>query len=161
MGAVVVREHIARHFETHMLPLGSTYAGHPLACAAALACLEEYEEQALIPHAQRMGELLFERLRGLAERHPCVGDVRGKGLLACLELVRDRATQAPLVPPNIDSPLPLQIRRRAWDEGIHLMARGSLILLAPPLIVQPTHIEEAVSKLDRVLGWVEMTLSAC
>ena len=161
MGAVLVREHIARHFETHMLPLGSTYAGHPLACAAALACLEEYEEQRLIPHAQRMGELLFERLRGLAERHPCVGDVRGKGLLACLELVRDRATQAPLVPPNIDSPLPLQIRRRAWDEGIHVLARGSLVLLAPPLIVQPVHIEEAVSKLDRVLRWVEMTLSAC
>ena len=108
-----------------------------------------------------MGELLFERLRGLAERHPCVGDVRGKGLLACLELVRDRATQAPLVPPNIDSPLPLQIRRRAWDEGIHVLARGSLILLAPPLIVQPVHIEEAVSKLDRLLGWVETTLSAC
>ena len=74
-----------------------------------------------------MGELLFERLRGLAERHPCVGDVRGKGLLACLELVRDRATQAPLVPPNIDSPLPLQIRRRAWDEGIHVLARGSFL----------------------------------
>jgi len=161
MGAVVVREHIARHFETHMLPLGSTYAGHPLACAAALACLEEYEEQGLIPHAQRMGELLFKRLRGLAERHPCVGDVRGKGLLACLELVRDRATQAPLVPPNADSPLPLQIRRRAWDEGIHLLARGSLILLAPPLIVQPVHIDEAVSKLERVLGWVESTLSTC
>jgi adenosylmethionine-8-amino-7-oxononanoate aminotransferase len=160
MGAVVVREHIARHFETHMLPLGSTYAGHPLACAAALACLEEYEQQGLILHAQRMGELLFQRLRGLAERHPCVGDVRGKGLLACLELVRDRATQAPLVPPNIDSPLPLQIRRRAWDEGIHVLARGSLILFAPPLIVQPAHIEEAVSKLDRLLGWVETALGA-
>jgi taurine--2-oxoglutarate transaminase len=156
MGAVVVREHIARHFETRVLPLGSTYAGHPLACAAALACLEEYEGRGLIPHAQQMGELLFEKLRGLAERHPCVGDVRGKGLLACLELVLDRATKAPLVPPNTDSPLPLQIRRRAWDEGIHLMARGSLILLAPPLILQPEHIDEAISKLDQVLGWVEM-----
>jgi taurine--2-oxoglutarate transaminase len=158
MGAVVVREHIARHFETRMLPLGSTYAGHPLACAAALACLEEYDEQALIPHARRMGELLFEKLRGLAERHPCVGNVRGKGLLACLELVRDGATRTPLVPPNTDSPVPLQIRRRAWDEGIHVMARGSLILLAPPLIVQPDHVEEAADKLDRVLGWVETPL---
>ena len=160
MGAVAVREHIARHFETRMLPLGSTYAGHPLACAAALACLEEYEEQGLIPHAQRIGQLLFEQLRKLAERHACLGDVRGKGLLACLELVRDRGSRTPLVPPNTDSPIPLQIRRRAWQEGIHLMARGSLILLAPPLILQPEHIEEAVSKLDRLLGWVESTLSA-
>ena len=53
------------------------------------------------------------------------------------------------------SPLPLQIRRRAWDEGIHVMARGGLILVAPPLIVQPEHIDEAVEKLDRVLGWVD------
>jgi taurine--2-oxoglutarate transaminase len=155
MGAVVVREPIARHFESRMLPLGSTYAAHPLACAAALACLEEYEGQGLIGHARRMGEVLFGKLRGLAGRHPCVGDVRGKGLLACLELVRDPATRAPLVPPNVDSLLPLQIRRRAWDEGLHLLARGSLLVLAPPLIVQPEHVEEAVAKLDRILAWVD------
>jgi taurine---2-oxoglutarate transaminase len=154
MGAVVVREPIAAHFEGRPLPLGSTFAGHPLACAAALACLEEYEGRQLIPHARRMGEVLFARLRELAGRHPCVGDVRGKGLLACLELVRDRRTKEPLVPPNTDSPLPLQVRRRAWDEGLHLLARGSLILLAPPLIVQPEHVDEAVAKLDRVLTWV-------
>jgi taurine--2-oxoglutarate transaminase len=138
-----------------VLPLGSTYAAHPLACAAALACLEEYEGQGLIDHARRMGDVLFARLRALAGRHPCVGDVRGKGLLACLELVRDPATRTPLVPPNVDSPLPLQIRRRAWEEGLHLLARGSLLLLAPPLIVQPEHVEEAVAGLDRILAWVD------
>jgi adenosylmethionine-8-amino-7-oxononanoate aminotransferase len=68
--------------------------------------------------------------------------------------VRDRASKAPLAPPNTDSPLPRQIRRRAWDEGIHPLARGSLLLLAPPLIVQPEHTEEAADKLDRLLGWV-------
>jgi len=102
-----------------------------------------------------MGVLLLERLGELARRHPRVGDVRGKGLLACLELVRDRTSHAPLVPANTDSPLPLQVRRRAWEEGIHVMARGSLILMAPPLIVRPEHIDEAVAKLDRVLGWVD------
>ena len=80
--------------------------------------------------------------------------MRGKGLLACLELVRDRTSHAPLVPANADSPLPLQVRRRAWDEGLHVMARGSLILVAPPLIVEPEHIDEAVAKLDRGLSWV-------
>jgi taurine--2-oxoglutarate transaminase len=155
MGAVIFREGLARLFEKRMLPLGSTYAAHPLACAAALACLAEYEEGGLIAHAARMGAVLFERLRELARRHPRVGDVRGKGLLACLELVRDQTTQAPLVPPNTDSLLPLQIRRRCWEGGIHVLARGSLILLAPPLIVQPEHIDEAVTKLDRVLSWVD------
>jgi taurine--2-oxoglutarate transaminase len=154
MGAVVVREPIARHFEGRMLPLGSTYAGHPLACAAALACLKEYEEQGLIEHARRMGTLLLERLRELAGRHRCVGDARGKGLLCCIELVRDREKKTPLVPPNTDSPLPMQIRRQAWELGLHLLARGSLLLLAPPLIVQPEHIDEAVGMLDRLLAWV-------
>jgi taurine--2-oxoglutarate transaminase len=160
MGAVLLREPLARQMETRMLPLGSTYAAHPLACAAALACLEEYEGRGLIAHARRMGDHLFERLRALADRHPCVGDVRGKGLLACLELVRDRATRAPLVPPNTDSPLPLQLRRRAWDEGLHLLARGSLIVLAPPLIVEPGEIDEAVAMLDRVLAWLEQQPAA-
>jgi taurine--2-oxoglutarate transaminase len=158
MGAVVVREQIAQHFETRMLPLGSTYAAHPLACAAALACLEEYEEKKLIPHAQAMGEVLLKKLQDLARDHPCVGDVRGKGLLLCLELVRDRKSKVPLVPPNVDSPLPLQIRRRAWEEGLHLLARGSLLLLSPPLILQSEHIEEGVKKLDRVLGWIEAAM---
>ena len=59
------------------------------------------------------------------------------------------------MPASTDSPLPLQTRRRAWDEGIHVMARGNLILMAPPLIVQPEHIDEAVAKLDRILRWVD------
>jgi taurine--2-oxoglutarate transaminase len=155
MGAVVVREAIARHFETRMLPLGSTYTAHPLACAAALACLEEYDAAGLIDNARRMGELVLSALRELAGRHPCVGDVRGQGLLACLELVRDRATRAPLVPPNVDSPLPLQIRRRAWQEGLHLLARGSLLVLSPPLILRPEHVEEAAAKLDQILSWID------
>jgi taurine--2-oxoglutarate transaminase len=157
MGAVVVRDKVAQHFESKMLPLGSTYQGHPLACAAALACLEEYERHALIPHARKMGELLFSRLLGLAEKHPSVGDVRGKGLLACLELVRDRKAKTPLIPPNVDSPLPWQIRYKAWEEGIHLLPRGGLLVLSPPLTIQPEHIDEAVTKLDKLLRWIEQT----
>jgi taurine--2-oxoglutarate transaminase len=154
-GAVVLREELARALEKRYLPLGGTFSAHPLACAAALACLAEYEERGLIDNSRRLGGVLLERLHELARRHPCVGDVRGKGLLACLELVRDRTSHAPLVPANTDSLLPLQIRRRAWDEGLHVMVRGSLILVAPPLIVQPEHIDEGVAKLDRVLSWVD------
>src|SRR5262245_2238719 len=154
-GAVVLREPLAQALEKRYLPLGGTYSAHPLACAAALACLAEYEERGLIDNARRLGVVLLQRLHELARRHPRVGDVRGMGLLACLELVRDRTSRAPLVPANTDSSLPLQIRRRAWDEGIHVMARGSLILVAPPLIVQLEHIDEAVAKLDRVLNWVD------
>jgi taurine---2-oxoglutarate transaminase len=154
-GAVVLREPLAQALEKRYLPLGGTFSGHPLACAAALACLAEYEERGLIENARRLGVVLLKRLHELVQRHPRVGDVRGKGLLVCLELVCDRTSHAPLVPVNTDSPLPMQIRRRAWDEGIHVMTRGSLILMAPPLIAQPEHIDEAVAKLDRVLQWVD------
>lgn len=154
MGAVLVREAIGRYFESRMLPLGSTYAAHPLACAAALACLEEYTP-ALMEHVRRMEKRLFAGLQEMATRHPVVGDVRGKGLFACLELVKDRASKAPLVPANTDSLLPLQIRRRAWDEGLHLLARGSLIILAPPLIIQPEQIDQGIEKLDWLLSWLE------
>src|SRR5207302_1013098 len=61
MGALIVRERIAQHFESRMLPLGSTYGAHPLACAAALACLEEYDRLDLVAHARKIGELLFSR----------------------------------------------------------------------------------------------------
>jgi taurine--2-oxoglutarate transaminase len=155
MGAVVVRQFIADQFEKRMLPLGSTYTAHPLACAAALACLAEYDEGDVIENARHMGDRLLAGLRELAVRHPCVGDVRGLGLLACLELVRDRGTKAPLVPPNVDSPLPMQIRRRAWDEGLHMMTRGSLLLLAPPLILRQEHIAEGLEKLHHVLTWLD------
>src|SRR5439155_17318100 len=63
MGAVVLREPLGQVLDKRMLPLGGTYSAHPLACAASLACLAEYEERGLMPHAARMGEVLFERLR--------------------------------------------------------------------------------------------------
>ncbi len=69
---------------------GFTYAGNPLACAAGLAVLEEIEEQELIDNAARMGDVLKDRLTGLMERYPFIGDVRGKGLLLAFELVADR-----------------------------------------------------------------------
>jgi adenosylmethionine-8-amino-7-oxononanoate aminotransferase len=62
-----------------------------------------------------------------------------------------------LIPANTDSPLPWQMRYRAWEEGIHILPRGNLLMLSPPLIVQPEHIEEAMTKLDRLLTWLEQT----
>jgi taurine--2-oxoglutarate transaminase len=158
MGAVMLRAPLAQHFESRMMPLGSTYAAHPLACAAALACLEQYTPE-LMAHVREMSALLFQELRALASRHRCVGDVRGQGLLACLELVRDRATHTPLVPPNADSPLPLAIRRRAWDAGLHLLARASLLILAPPLTIRAEELAEGVEKLEQVLAWIDRSVA--
>src|SRR3954469_1804084 len=69
MGAVILREPLAQQFEKRMLPLGGTYSAHPLACAAAIACIEEYERLGLIDNAKRMGDLLSAKLRELAQKH--------------------------------------------------------------------------------------------
>ena len=159
MGAVVVRPRISSHFESRLLPIGSTYAASPLATAAARACLVAYREEGCVDNAQGMGRLLMEELQGLKQKHPIIGDVRGKGLLTCLELVTDRATRQPLAPPVVDAQLPIRIRRQAWAEGLHLLARANLLMIAPPLIVTADQIREGVEKLSRVLSWLEVEVS--
>ena len=155
MGAVVVRHHISQHFESRMLPIGGTYAANPIATAAARASLVAYQEQDCINNARNMGNLLFEQLQELKKRHLCVGDVRAKGLLACIELVHDRESKRPLTPPFASASLPDQIRRQCWLEGLHLLARGNLLLIAPPLVVTADQIKEGVEKVGRVLNWLE------
>src|SRR5437870_7358487 len=92
LGGLIVDEPIAKHFEDHVLWAGLTYAGHPLACAAGVATIEAYREEGLIERAARMGERLLGELHRVANRHASVGDVRGQGLFAGIELVKDRRT---------------------------------------------------------------------
>src|SRR4029077_13861118 len=90
LGAVGMRRHIADHFRDRVFAGGLTYNSHPLACAAALATIEVYEQEDLIGNARRMGGIMAGCLARLADRHPCVGAVRSIGLFGIIELVRDR-----------------------------------------------------------------------
>jgi len=93
LGGAIVSEKIAKYFDDHVLWVGSTYSGHPLACAAGAASLAAYRDDGIIDRGARMGEKFLAQLRKLAERHPSVGDVRGRGLFAAIELVKDRGTK--------------------------------------------------------------------
>src|SRR2546430_17173735 len=86
-------ESTARHFDDNVLWVGSTYSGHPLACAAGAASIEAYRDDGLIERSARMGEKLLADLRKLADRHPSIGDVRGRGLFVGIELGKDRRAQ--------------------------------------------------------------------
>ena len=141
-----------------MLPIGGTYAGNPIATAAARACLKAYQEEDCVNNAQKMGALLLKKLGELKECHPCIGDVRGQGLLTCVELVRDRVTKLPLIESSNSASLARLIRRQAWENGLHFLARGNLILIAPPLVVNTDQISEGIQKLDHVLTWLDSTL---
>ncbi len=134
---------------------GFTYAGNPLACSAGLAVLEEMEDQGLIENAAKMGEVLMARLRGLMERYPFIGDVRGKGLLTAFEFVSDRESMEPL-PPALEAHA--RLVELAYERGLIIYSRrtrggtaGDHFLLAPPLIITEAQIDEMMTILCAAL----------
>lgn len=153
LGAVVLSESVARRLEDQMLLTGLTYCGHPLSCAAGVAAIESYRDEALIARSRRLGVQMFEHLKMLKDRHALVGDVRGgHGLFAVLELVRDRTSREPLAPwPQLPAAL-RQLLVRAMDAGVSFAARGNLLFLAPPLVIAEHELREALELLDRLLG---------
>lgn len=135
---------------------GFTYAGNPLACAAGCAVLDEIQKNDLIGNAAHMGDKLAERLRGLMQRYPLIGDVRGKGLLMAFELMADRVTKAPL-------PTDLNAHARlvdlAYDNGLIIYSRrtrggtsGDHFLVCPPMIVTETQLDDITDRLDLSLA---------
>ena len=88
LGAVVVNQRVAAYFEDHLLESGLTYSGHPLACAAGAAAIDAYEHENLIQRSRELGAWLMQRLREMQARLPLIGDVRGQGLFAIVELAQ-------------------------------------------------------------------------
>jgi len=153
LGAVVVSHEIAARLADQVLVTGLTYCGHPLSCAAGVAAIDAYRDERLIERSRHLGARLERELRRLAEWHPVIGDVRGgHGLFAVLELVADRDTREPLAPwPQTPPPL-AALLQAALDEGVSFGARGNLILLAPPLVVDEHDLASALALLDRLLA---------
>ena len=159
MGAAVVNRRVADHFAETPLPLGCTYTGHPLACAAALAALDEYNRLQTTTNARAMGEILHAELQTMAQRHSCLGDARCRGLMACLELVRDKTTCEPLAPFNENTPVVEELKTRFRACGLYVFVRSGLILMAPPLVIKESDLREGLQKLEGVLTWLDGTLA--
>ncbi len=152
LGGVLVQEGVARHFDKNVLWAGLTYSGHPLACAAGCANLEVLQEQGLVERVRRLEDAVGSRLRRLADRHPMIGDVRGKGLFWGVELVKDRTSKEPLSPFSRSGPDPTrQFVAAARARGTYLMGRYNVFLVAPPLVVTEEEIEEGVRAIDGAL----------
>jgi taurine--2-oxoglutarate transaminase len=152
LGAVVLSRAVAERLQHRMLYTGLTYCGHPLSCAAGLAAVQAYEEQSLVQRSAVLGAAMHAELRRMAERHEAIGEVRGAGLFAVIELVADRASRKALADwPDLAPPL-----RRLVDEaraqGVSFAARGNLLLLAPPLVIGESELGEALALLDRLLA---------
>jgi 4-aminobutyrate aminotransferase len=124
---------------------GNTYGGNPLCCAAALATLDLVERE-YRANAAKVGDYFMRKLRDFAERHAVVGEVRGKGLMIGMELVRDRAGKEPA------RKLCDALVTRAYHNGLILLACGqSTLRFMPPLMINERDVDEAITLLERSL----------
>jgi 4-aminobutyrate aminotransferase len=143
LGLVVARR---RHMEKWKRGAhGNTFGGNPLCCAAALATLDLVEREYAV-NAASVGEYFLARLRDLQQRFPCIGEVRGKGLMIGMELVTDRASRAPA------RALCEAVLTRAFHHGLLLLSCGlSTVRFIPPLMINRGHVDEALELLAPAL----------
>jgi len=135
---------------------GFTTSGHPLATAIALENLKIIEERDLMGQAARVGAFMQRELAGLAE-HPLVGEVRGSGLIAGLELLEDKASRRPFDPR-------LKVGARVFglghENGLIVRAIGDTIALCPPMIITEAQVQEVIARLHRTLDQMAAQLAA-
>jgi 4-aminobutyrate aminotransferase-like enzyme len=150
MGATITTSELAAKWQGLTI---STFGGNPVCSVAARATIEVIEEERLVENSHAVGAYFRQRLEELQEKHPLIGDVRGKGLMQGLELVRDRKTKEP-APAETN-----QLLERSRDNGL-LIGKGGLysncIRLAPPLNISKADVDEGIRLLDKSLGEVKM-----
>ena len=126
-----------------------THEKNPVACAAALATIETIEQDGLLDHARDLGHYALDALRDMMDRHAIIGDVRGKGLLLGVELVKDRATMEP-APGAAEA-----VMYDALTRGLSFkVSMGNILTLAPPLTITKEQMDAALTILDKCLGAV-------
>ncbi len=127
----------------------STFGGNPVSIAAALATIDIIEREAM-GNAARVGGLMLERLQGWKQTHPLVGDVRGRGLMIGIELVKDKATREPA------AALRNRVETLAFERGLMILGCGETSLrLCPPLVVNEHEATVALDILEEALTLVE------
>ncbi len=120
-----------------------TYSGHPTCCAVGLKNLEIMERERLWENAARMGSRLYDGLKQTFGDHPHAGDVRGgKGLLAAVELVADRATKAPF---PTDRKVLERVRAEMMKRGVVTRIFSASVFLAPPLVVTEAQVDRLIA----------------
>ena len=128
--------------------VGGTYGGNPLSCVAALAVLDVIEEEGLVARANAQGARLRQRLEGMAQKHACIGDIRGLGAMVAMELFHDIARRQPA------ADLAKALIARAAEKGLLLLScghNGNVIRILAPLTTPDTIIDEGLSIIEEAL----------
>ena len=135
---------------------GLTYAAHPVAAAVALETIKIYKERKIVEHVRSVAPYFLERLHAL-EDHPMVGEVRGMGLLAAVEITADKASKKPFPP---EAAVGAWIQNKAMENGVIVRAIANCVALCPPLISERKHIDELVDGLSKALDAAQAHLGA-
>jgi taurine---2-oxoglutarate transaminase len=155
LGGFIVKEEIVKAFEDKPLPIGLTYSGHAVACAAANAVIDIYEKDNLVENAKIMGEYLDSQVEKLKDKHPSIGDFRNTGLLGCIELVKNRKTKEPMAPWNA-TPNEMVIMNKVMAKlnelGMYTFVRWNWIFTAPPLIINKEQVEEGIDIISKAIA---------
>ncbi|MCU0259718.1 MAG: aspartate aminotransferase family protein [Ilumatobacteraceae bacterium] len=155
LGGVVISQRIAETFRERAFQGGLTYSGHPLACAAAVASINIFEEEGIIDHARHLGDdVIGPRLREIAERHPSVGEVRGLGVFWAIELVRDRSTREALVPYNASGPSAapmVELANACKERGLWPFTHFNRMHVVPPCTISDDEALEGLAIIDEAL----------
>ncbi len=154
LGALIVTDTIADHFNDRVLWLGLTYSAHPVACAAGVEVLKIYEEEGLIENAEKMGHYIEEQVALLTRRHPCIGDFRNTGLLGCLELVKNRKTKEPMAPYNAtgeEMAVMNQVAAGIKQLGMYAFVRWNYVFIAPPLSITREQVDAGLAIISEAL----------
>jgi putrescine---pyruvate transaminase len=149
LGCTAVNERIEAAFcrnrdFTGAIMHGYTYAGHPVACAAAIASLKIVREEDLPANAASVGHYLLEQLKPFEKLYPAVGEVRGKGLMIALDLVKDRQTREPIDP---EHGYANAVAAAARSAGALVRPVGTKIIISPPLVLEKRHADALVAAL--------------
>jgi 4-aminobutyrate aminotransferase len=124
-----------------------THEKNPVTARAALTTIEIIEDEGLVENAARVGALALERLAAMRDRHACIGDVRGRGLLIGVDLVKSRADKAP------DNDLAEAVLYAALDRGVSLKTTmGNVLTLTPPLTITAAEMHDALDRIEDALA---------
>lgn len=150
LGATAVGSKVAEAIEAGDAALGTithgyTYSGHPVAAAAALATLDILESEDVLGNVRRQGDHMLSRLRKMGRESRLIGDVRGVGLMACVEMVADKATKAsfPRGAKEVG-----RVAREAYNRGAMVRTSGANIILSPALTIGREEIDHLCDSLE-------------